>query len=204
MIECAEEQQTKHYRGKWFGFGPVRDGERVLFAVFEQTKRQGLHLAGDSFKNLKNGNESLARSSYVTRSVFDGKIVIPGKATKGDLVGIAIADVSRIRALRADVILNNTTVKVRSICVIDRVDEGDADGHATMGYAEIGRGVGQGQIGTIRLKIRMDLANEFSEIAPANSHSWPRRLEVALKRAAYVVVAFEPGAEGLGIADELP
>jgi hypothetical protein len=46
--------------------------------------------------------------------------------------------------------------------------------------------VSQGQIGTIRLNIGMDLANEFSEIAPPDGHFWPLRLEVALKRAAYI------------------
>jgi hypothetical protein len=187
MTDCVDEQQTQHYRGKWFGFGPVRNGERVRFAVFEQTKREGARLIGNSFRNLKNSNESVVRSSYVTRSDFDTRIVSPGMAAKGRLVGIAVADVSRIRALRADVKLNQGTVKVRSICVIDRVEDGDIDGHATMGYASIEDGVSTGQIGTIRINIRMDLANEFTEIVTPDDHQWASRLELLLKRAGCVV-----------------
>jgi hypothetical protein len=186
MTECVEEQQTKHYRGKWCGFGPVRSGEQLLFAVFEQTKYQGSRLAGDSFKELKNTNESVVRCSYVTRSLFESRIVQPGEAARGALVGVAVADVSRIRTLRTDIKLNATTVKVRSICVIDRVDEGDIDAHATMGFAELKEGVSQAQIGTIRMNIRMDLAGVFSEIGPPDGQRWPWRLGVALKRAASI------------------
>jgi hypothetical protein len=115
MTECAEEHQTQHYRGKWHGFGPVRNSERLLFAVFERTKLAGSRLAADSFSNsnLRQTTQSVARSSYVTRSLFDQRIV--QSAGKGVCIGIAIADVNRIRALRADVKLSNRAVKVRSI-----------------------------------------------------------------------------------------
>jgi hypothetical protein len=167
MTECVEEQQ-------------------LIFAVFERTKYQGSRLAGDSFKDLKNANQSTVRSSYVTRSLFHREVAQPGTTTKGALIGIAVADVSRIRALKADIKLNRATVKVRSICVIDRVDEGDIDGHATMGYADMQDGVSQTQIGTVRMNIRMDLANVFSEITPADENRWSGPFEVALKRAVSI------------------
>src|SRR6266852_2954350 len=103
MTDCLEEQQTQHYRGKWYGFGPVNNGERVVFAVFERTKRAESQLTANSFESsyLANSSQSLTRASYVTRTLFDREIAVRGSATKGPLIGIACADVSKVRKLRA-------------------------------------------------------------------------------------------------------
>jgi hypothetical protein len=190
MNECVEEQQTQHYRGKWHGFGPVKDGETLILAVFERTRRQGSKITAETFTNLKGHSESTARRSFVTRSDFVLGIVQPGESTKGSIVGIATARVSDIRALRADIIVGHATVKVRSLCVIDKVERGDIDGHATIGYAEM-KGVSQAQIGRVRANIRMDLANEFSEIGSSlQGNQWASRPEVALKRVGAIIRAF--------------
>jgi len=188
MSDCLEEHQTRHYRGRRYGFGPVHDGERILFAVFQSTKRDGFQLVQGSFdnQNLSKNSQSVARLGYVTKSLFYRKIA--DQLTKGALVGVSWANVSNIRALRADVKLNKGVAKVRAICVLDRVDEGDVEGHATMGFAEgTTRNVNQGQIGTISMKIRLDLANAFSSIVPTDSQPWPWAFLMPLKRIASIV-----------------
>ncbi len=139
-----------------------------------------------TIKISQKNSQSVARLGYVTKSLFYRKIA--DQLTKGALVGVSWANVSNIRALRADVKLNKGVAKVRAICVLDRVDEGDVEGHATMGFAEgTTRNVNQGQIGTIRMKIRLDLANAFSSIVPTDSQPWPWAFLMPLKRIASIV-----------------
>jgi hypothetical protein len=80
MVECAEEQETKHHLGASHGHGPVQDPELVLFAVFEKTSRDGLSLTADSFDNkqLKKHGLSVCRLSYTSRLVFDEHVVKEG------------------------------------------------------------------------------------------------------------------------------
>ena len=186
MTDCADEQLTCHYLGRWRGFGRVRNNEHVLFAVFDDTNVDETQLTQDSFStNLNDSSESLARRSYVTRAVFDRDIV-----RERTLVGVALAHVEEMRRLRADIQTNTGTIKVRSFCVLDRVDVGDCDGHATMGYAEAlaeGYSVATGQIsdkqlGKKRRFARMDLAITFSDVFPAKNNGWPWPLGIPFKR----------------------
>jgi hypothetical protein len=148
----------------------------------------GSSLTEKSFtKNLINASESLARATFVARSVFDRYIV-----RDRNVLGIASAHVSSIRMRRADIKLNTITKKVRAICIVDKVAPGDCEGHAAMGYGEetSAQGMSQIQIGKIRKNIRMDLANEFSAIFPTEQHQWPWRLGVLARRLVSIVRAF--------------
>jgi hypothetical protein len=183
MPDCIKEQQTQHYLGHSHGCGPVRDDEEILFAVFDETEREGRSLIGNSFEetHLKRDALSLARSPYVTREEFDLKVVAAGAAKKGAFVGIAWAEVAILRSLRADIQLNAGRKKVRALCILDRVEINDFDGHATAGYCEeIAKSVGQKQLGVIRAKIRLDLANTFSPISDADIREWPSERGVAV------------------------
>ncbi len=175
MTDCPEEQQTQHYGRKWRGFGPVRNNERLIFAVFDRTPRDGNSLIKNSFNNshLIAYEESVARQLYVTRSVFDSKIVSPSIPLRGPLVGISCADVTRLRRLRVDIPRGpNRFVNIRAICVLDKVVAGDFDGHATLGYAGVGAlNVGKEQLGKVRSRIRLDLATKvFSEVQHPNNN----------------------------------
>jgi hypothetical protein len=192
MTDCADEHHTCHYRGRWLGFGPVRNSEHVLFAVFDRTRRDNTRLAANSFDNtsLANNTQSLSRASYVRRPIFDHKIVQPGRSSKGELVGIACAEVSEIRQLYADFADGRATRRVRALCVLDQVDSGDADGHATTGYKEATvPGIGQTYLGKVRAKIRLDLANTFSEIVHSNDHAWPPHYVMPFKRLVAILRA---------------
>lgn len=91
MSDCPGERQTQHHRGRWFGFGPVRNNERVIFAVFENTPRHGAELTAKSFDtNLVSGTQSVARASLVSRATFDLQVVDTGVSAKGPFLGIAL------------------------------------------------------------------------------------------------------------------
>jgi len=171
MIDCLDERTSQRWRAPWRGFGPVKSSESVIFAVFHSTIREGQRLTSDSFdnKHLKTNAQSLARRRFVTRPTFDRTIV-----RDGVLQGIAVANVASIRALVADVKLNAGEISVRSLCILDRVEAGDCDGHATAGYSEqhTALGMSQTQLSKVRARIRLDLADTFSEILNPNGHRW--------------------------------
>jgi hypothetical protein len=183
MTECLEEQTTQHFRGHWHGFGPVRNHEKVIFAVFEATSCNGRQLIAASFDNdhLKSITQSLARHSFVTLPTFYRTIV---RSADSVLRGVAIANVAAVRALVADIKLNAGQVTVRAFCLLDRVEEGDCDGHATVGYSETHEtfNISQGQLGKVRARIRLDLANTFSEINDVVACRWPRIGDILLGR----------------------
>jgi hypothetical protein len=185
MIDCPGERSTQHFRGRWCGFGPVRNYESVVFAVFEGTKRAGAPLAADSFDNnhLKKQAQSLTRKTFVTKPVFRRTI-----ARGTQLHGIAFANVSSMRALVADVKLNARDASVRSLCVLDRVEKGDCDGHATTGYCEshTSLGMSQSQLNKVRQRIRLDLADTFSDIKEITAHGWPSAFGIFRARVASI------------------
>jgi hypothetical protein len=166
MLECAEEKTTQHHLGAGHGLGPVDDGEYVYFAVFDQTNRDGTSISADSFDNkqLKKEGLSVSRASHVTLVVFNDEVVKLGSNPKGGLIGISRALTGSIRLLTSRVQLNSSHVSVRSFCVLDSVQPGDYNAHATLNYGEFPAGVSEGKIGTIRSKARMDLADVFSSI----------------------------------------
>jgi hypothetical protein len=178
MDPCADESRTLHHRGEWFGFGPVRPSEQIIFAVFAGTNRNAAgRLSEDSFSNQKliKTNESVARSSFITRAIFDKKIGKNNSSGKGAVVGVAYVDVSRIHQLSAEIADNNSTYKVRAVCVIDRVEHGDCQGHAAMGYGEATTLVSDPKkMGKLRKRIRLDLANQFSDVITVEKYHWAK------------------------------
>jgi hypothetical protein len=189
---CEKELATQHYRGKWFGFGPVCGSERVMLAVFETTPRSvdGMRLVSKSFtKNLVTGTESVARSQFVSSKIFSKEVAEKGVRTKGQLVGVACADVTQIRALRADLpLIAGGTYKAGAVCVLDLVEMGDYEAHATLGYCAFPAHISNPKtIGKLRERIRLDLATVFSPIIGFEDHNWPSSLEVGLFRIASVV-----------------
>lgn len=191
MTDCPAEKQTQHYKGKWHGFGPVSSCETVIFAVFDTTKRNGSKLAANSFRSdsLVKNAQSLGRAPYLTRVCFDREIVESGETEKGTLVGVAHAKVDVLRKLRAEIPTNSGRKRVRALCILDRVDKGDFDGHATAGYAEVTEreNLSQNNLGKVRAAIRMDVANVFSDITSPDQHRWPWQIEIVAKRIVSIM-----------------
>jgi hypothetical protein len=167
----------------------AKNSERVIFVVFGSTPRHGAELTPHSFdSNLVSGTQSVARASLVTRGTFDGQVVDTGVPAKGPFLGIAVADVFAIRQLTADIVLPDRPHKVRAVCVLDRVDEGEFDGHATMGYSKaLGARLGEKQRGVKRATVRLDLAIVFSETESAEHHPWPSVWDLRFRRLVSVI-----------------
>lgn len=174
MPECAEETTTQHHLGTGHGFGPVENDEFVYFAVFDQTKRDGNLLSADSFDNkqLKKEGLSVSRASHITLAIFNDEVVKPASNPKGALVGISRALTGAIRSLTSRIQLNSAEASVRAFCVLDSVQPGDYDAHATLNYGELPSGVSEGKIGVVRSRARMDLADVFSSIEAQASFSF--------------------------------
>jgi hypothetical protein len=167
----------------------VKSNETVIFAVFTTTdvNAQG-QLTARSFNNnhLRSFNQSLARRSFVTLPIFHSKIVCPAASP---LRGIALANAGRIRGLVADIKLNAGQQTVRAFCLLDRVEQSDCEGHATVGYSETHEtfGVSPEQLGKIRGKIRLDLANTFSQVGGVTSCRWARMSHLLIGRFLSIV-----------------
>lgn len=164
----------------------MQNGEHVLFAVFADTHRDGDALISKSFtKNLNNTTQSLARESYITRRIFN-------KAIVGTRVvhGVAIAHVDQIRQLQAELRVNNQPNNVRAMCVTDLVERNDCEGHATMGFSEQvgGVGVSEKELGKVRQRIKLDLVDIFSKIAPVETVSWRNGIQVGVSRIACIAL----------------
>jgi hypothetical protein len=170
MAECEEESQTQHYLGEGNGYGPIKDAELVYLAVFEQTLRDGSRLTANSFDNkqLKKDGQSVCRADSTTRATFLDQVVRAGVNAKGALAGVASASASSIRSLQAKVLFAGAEESVRSFCVLDHVLPGDYDSHATIKYGEktARPQMSEQYISKIRSKVRLDLADAFSDIKP--------------------------------------
>lgn len=189
------EQKTAHWRGVWRGFGPVENGEIVRFAVFETSKKDNNELKPQSFDRakLRQANESIARERFVTRTIFERDIGGGGSSPKGALIGIAYARAEDIRSIRARHPYppkGSAGTEVQGFAVYDRVERGDCDGHAVIGYS---RQIAELNVNTdkhnskLREALALELVEAFSEITPLSKLSWPTRFSVALGRAKSIL-----------------
>jgi hypothetical protein len=96
------------------------------------------------------------------------------------LRGVATASTEQIRRLWAPPPeTGQHATAMRSVCVVDRVDRGDIQAHASLGYSSTlvscyaGTGAKLGrERGKARGKARLDLTHEFSPIVPMAALSW--------------------------------
>lgn len=185
MEGCSCEQRTLHHRGQWYGFGPVDKTEIVVFAVFDRSKLDGNLITSDTFDNndLHRANHSLARPRCCTLVEFSSRVLSPGIARDGALVGLARAEVSAIRALGITDSADKGIQK-RAACVLDRVDDGDIEGHAVLAYGEWTNRLGPKKKGIVRAQIRLQLAEVFGEIVAVQSIPWSSALGKSLRRCA--------------------
>lgn len=183
-MECADEQATCHHRGVGHGFGPVQAGEQVVFAVFESTQRDGNRVKATAFlaKQLARRQFSMARIEHITKDEFEAKVIRVQLGRCGPLVGIALASVAALRALKY--LFENA--EFRSVCVTDHVTEQDFDAHAALGYAESHQRIPEPKRPKIRAKIHADLADSSancyqsarSSLVTAVHHPRPARVDV--------------------------
>jgi hypothetical protein len=171
---CPVEQICHHHSGLGAGPGTVLGGERLLFAVFGSTERTPAKLIGKDFpsKDLKKGDLSLARLSHTSWAVFRDSVVASRPTEK--LLGISEAEANRLRQLIAEFRRTNETIPVRAVCVLDKVEVQDHDGHAALKFCAGQQDLpnegksDERNLGTMRTQISAELANIFSEIRQAS------------------------------------
>lgn len=136
MIVEGQQKKTQHFRGKWFGFGPIKDHEVIAFAVFEKTDRNGKRLTLKSFdrKKLAKTEQSVSRQALVTKSRFEANVARKGEATKGNFVGLAVVNAGAVRSIFCDQWPSAARKTIFGFGVLDLVEPGDFDAHGTIGF----------------------------------------------------------------------
>lgn len=132
--DCPCEAVTHHYKGAGFGHGPVRDPETIAMAVFNNLDRNvsANRLTAESFdvRQLKRTNLSLLRCDFTSKATINSDVVLPNQRRQGDFVGLACANVGSVRSVE------HGDVRHRVVCLIDKVELGDHDGHAALGFSD--------------------------------------------------------------------
>jgi hypothetical protein len=160
---CPRESVTQHFRKA--GYGVVSDDETVIFVVFDGMVGIGDRLNRKHFDTtkIKNGDLSIARQRYTTMDDMNTVIIEPAKQTGRVLNGAVIAQVDKLRSI---VRTQAPAGPLRGVCVIDKVQNGDHDGHAALiGCADqAARFTNPQSLGKFRGQIALDLADKFSEV----------------------------------------
>lgn len=178
MSSCAREKCTQHHEGAdGKGFGPVEDGEDIVFAVFESTTINDGYITEEAltFSRLKKAEESVVRLPYVSREEFEREIGRNGQSKAGLLKGAVQAVAREIREVTVQI--NTKAGRIysqKAICVLDRVDPGDIDGHATMAYCDDLNDVNLSQkaLARARGEARFKLAGMFGPLQGIEECAW--------------------------------
>jgi hypothetical protein len=158
---CVDEQTTQHYRRS--GYGPVKNEEQVIVAVFDEMDRDDGRLSPTAFKpkELTRDEFSLARVVHITNSEFTSRVVEPQSAIRGSFIGVVRAEVRALREIQ----FSFRSVDYRAVCVTDKVTQYDYDAHAALGYSENQEALVKPKDKKIvRATIHADLADRFGNI----------------------------------------
>jgi len=168
-IKCVDELRTHHHGGEGAGPGIVRCGEVVILAAFEERRPRTAVDADDFPKDrLKDTNLSLARREHTTRRTFDEQVIGGGTGPKGSFLGAAWVEARVLRELEFIMVSGQlpATTRGRAVCVLDRVDPGDHDGHAALGFSEALEALPLKQKSLWRTTTRNNLVQAFGNIRP--------------------------------------
>jgi hypothetical protein len=162
--DCKDERNTQHHLGVGFGFGPVRNDENLLFAVFSGTPRdtttRKLLKGAFETRQLVRAEVSVARRIYTQPAEFQTRVVDPAVGRENEFVGVACVAAEVLRLMP----FSMAGVNGRAVCVLDKVSPSDFDGHAALAYSEGQQSLTPKQRAAIRELIRADLADAFGEI----------------------------------------
>jgi hypothetical protein len=164
---CPRERITQHLKNG--GHGIVVDDEVVIFVVFDGMVEVGGKLSRKHFntKKIRDGDLSLARQRYTTMNDISTFVIEPARKAGLVLNGAVVAQVDKLRSIART---QPPAGLLRGVCVIDRVEDGDHDGHAALiGCADQKASLTNEQtLGKFRGQIALDLAEKFSEVKEIN------------------------------------
>src|SRR5580658_1998273 len=162
---CEKEQKSCHYGAPERGHGPVQEGETIL-AGFCATDLADGKLLKQAFpgKKLKDGDFSIARLAFTTKEIFN-EYVVERRKNSVPVVGVGRASVRVLRQLTAPLDWQNPVRDIRAICVLDRVENGEHDGHAALEFCEEQKEiVKQKRLERVRAHIAADLVTAFGDV----------------------------------------
>jgi hypothetical protein len=160
-----------HHLGAGAGPGPLLAAELLIFAVFSAQVRVGARLTNKDFptKSLKRGDLSLARHAHTSWATFRDNVLTPGQRLL-PIQGLAISEAGMLRGLIAELDSVVPPKRLRSVCVLDKVEAGDHDGHAALKYCSEEAALNERtERPVVRAQIQAELAATFSEVRAVSS-----------------------------------
>jgi len=157
--------------GSGVGQGPVAHGEIVALGICLSTPPEGGKVTAKAFKTslLQDGDLSLSRIAYTDTPTFQTKVVAP-KAASDPIQGVAICSVSTLRDIYINVPKAQPPSRIRGACVLDKVETGDHEGHATLEYCEEQNNIKNPNTkGMVRAAIAIALASAFGDVHPVDA-----------------------------------
>ncbi len=168
---CPTEMGCHHHLGVGAGPGPVLATECLIFAVFGAEARLGARLTPNDFppKSLKKGGLSLARQPHTSWTTFRDNVLVPGQQRSQPIQGIAVSRADALRGLIAEISSSTPATLLRSVCVLDKGENGDHDGHAALQFCAEQAGLREKEKSVVRAQIQTELATTFSEVRAVSS-----------------------------------
>jgi hypothetical protein len=162
--------ECHHYLGVGAGPGPVLPSECLIFAVFRADARLGTRLIEKDFptNRLKRGDLSLARHAHTSWATFRDYVIAPGRQSQ-HFQGIAVSRADALRSLIAEVTSSTSPALLRSICVLDKVEDGEHNGHAALKYCAEQAALSDKAKRVVRTQIESELTATFSEVCAVSS-----------------------------------
>jgi hypothetical protein len=158
---CSHESLTQHHvRG---GHGPLTDSEVVVIVIFDDRLKIGDNVTSDQFRSnaLGRGDVSLARLAFATLDDIKKYVVDPSEAKGIPAVGASIAVVKAIREISRPSDDTRRAIQLRTVCVLDEVDEEDHDSHASLRACDDQKPEAMSE--KTRHKVRARLANDLAK-----------------------------------------
>jgi len=158
---CQDERVSQHHKAS--GHGPVKDDEYVIFVVFDSNVQIGKKLSERDFstKKIAKGDLSLARKAYTTINDAQECVIQPALDRGQKVSGASVALTRSLRSIKAP-IEGLTPVKyARGVCILDRVENDDHEGHAALRSCRDEGALTPKQRGKLRALIAADLAEKF-------------------------------------------
>jgi len=156
----------------------------VALALFSAQSRAGQNLVDTDFidDQLKRNDQSLSRVKWTSGAAFHRYVVVTRAGQVRPVSGIASARVIKLRELRFKVPNSNPVMSGAALCVIDRVEAGDHDGHAALGYAADMQALTPNQKKKTRPLVRAEAARQFSTIVDSTLFSWEPPLALLMRQ----------------------
>jgi hypothetical protein len=174
MPNAFDEAKSAHYGAPFLGFGPVKNSERLLFAIIG-VNRTGAKLTAADFEDrqLKRAEQSVARYAYTTKRSFSRTVGQLGYNGLGVVTGLSLSVANQLREISFQVKIGTNLEKTGSaICLYDTVTPRDDHGHAAISYSPQIQALSEPEKRKVRPLVRLDLAEAFGDIVGATDFNW--------------------------------